>query len=175
MTKRYWTTDDDGTPARWEEPDGDSSPSKKFLASSVVTETLLDPGVAALAFDFPADGSAGSDITLSADGTTFTFVTSGMYSVLGMFNLAGAATPDGTVRISIVPTIDHGDPLYTDGPSVTPEFPIAGAGEMWIPVVIPTMWFTAGGTFQIAAARFNSSTGTVNVETDSFVVVSKVA
>jgi hypothetical protein len=144
---------------------GGASPLNSWLSTSSVAPVDLSTGGGIVVWDFPADGSLGTDVTLSADGKTFTLANDGIYTIAGEHDfIAGAAASFGYVRAIISGTFDASDALASDGPFAT-QLPAAsfGAGGDTIRVGWgnPAMHFKGGDNFTILAQSNAYVSGTL--------------
>lgn len=151
---------------------GGSQPLKSFVSSALASDTALSNTPAQLAFDFPVDGSNGSDVTLSADGETLTLVNDGVYSLLLDLVLQVTGTPDGAVTVTANGALVSGDPLQLQGLSLTVPTPLAAEQ---IQLVIPAMWFSAGSALKFQGLCSTTGAGAAKISNSSSVIASRVS
>lgn len=146
-------------------PRGVSCRQDVYTALRVFTTSFDD-----LAFDFPADSSNGDDVTLSADGKTFTFVNDGIYSILTKF-YAGVTLAD-QFYWQIAGTYADGTPLKVDANPAQVSVSLANDESVGLMMPIPAMWFTAGDSFTMQASVANHASN--GFLTEGVVLVSRV-
>lgn len=150
---------------------GGGSASRSFLSTSLASGNVtITTSFDDLAFDFPADSSNGDDVTLSADGKTFTFVNDGIYSILTKF-YAGVTLAD-QFYWQIAGTYADGTPLKVDANPAQVSVSLANDESVGLMMPIPAMWFTAGDSFTMQASVANHASN--GFLTEGVVLVSRV-
>lgn len=131
---------------------GGGAAAAKSYVTAFTTDTpmALTSTFADVVFGFPAgtpDGQAGSDVTLSGDGKTWTLVNDGIYSILIWFDTSNAA--NDIFQIQILGSFDASDPFTIDSPR-NKHVPtdVAVIDQL----VVPAMFFTGGGSFKVQCA-----------------------
>ncbi len=148
---------------------GGSQPVNSFLGASQAASQDLTTMLASLVYTFPADKVIGSDVTLSANGTTLTFVNDGIYSVLVNF-VAGATLVD-SVSVAMAATLNANSALNSEGPFNWQEEIQAGKTATGFNNV-PAMYFHAGDTIGLQA--FSTAGGSNARIESSNVIIARV-
>lgn len=115
------------------------------------------------AFDFPADLLVGADLSISSDGKTITFLTTGWYSI---YLDTGCNTGDVTTKWSVAfgfgGTLDAGDIMSVMAGSFGVIHNLNAASlslNSEVPLTVPGFNFTAGDTLQVTITG-GGATGT---------------